>query len=48
MESIAAHNQGVLQDLLHVLSQPLTTLHCALEHSLEADVAAQMDDVASR
>ncbi|MGC2248519.1 MAG: hypothetical protein WA609_18070 [Terriglobales bacterium] len=46
MESIAAHNQGVLQDLLHVLSQPLTTLHCALEHSLEADVAAQMDDVA--
>ena len=42
----AAQNNGVLQDLLHVLSQPLTTLHCALEHSLEADAAAQMDDVA--
>ena len=39
-------NQGVLQDLLHVLSQPLTTLHCALEHSLEADEAVQTDDVA--
>jgi signal transduction histidine kinase len=46
MESIAAHNPAVLQDLLHVLSQPLTTLHCALERSLEADAAAQMDDVA--
>jgi signal transduction histidine kinase len=42
----AAQNQGVLQDLLHVLSQPLTTLHCALEHSLEADDAPQTDDVA--
>jgi signal transduction histidine kinase len=42
----AAQNQGVLQDLLHVLSQPLTTLYCALEHSLEADNAAQTDDVA--
>lgn len=41
-----AQNQGVLQDLLHVLSQPLTTLHCALEHSLAADEAEQMDDVA--
>src|ERR1700690_52834 len=39
-------NQGVLQDLLHLVSQPLTTLHCALEHSLAADEAAQTDDVA--
>jgi hypothetical protein len=39
-------NQDMLQDLLHVLSQPLTTLHCALEHSLEADEAAQANDVA--
>ena len=46
MESIAAQNQGVLQDLLHALSQPLTTLHCALEHSLEADPASQTDNVA--
>jgi signal transduction histidine kinase len=45
--SIAAdQNQAVLQDLLHVLSQPLTTLHCALEHSLVADAAAQTDNVA--
>ena len=27
-------NQRLLQDLLHLVSQPLTTLHCALEHSL--------------
>ena len=47
MASIAAaQNQAVLQDLLHVLSQPLTTLHCALEHSLAADAAAQTDVVA--
>ena len=39
----AAQNQGMLQDLLHVLSQPLTTLHCALEHSLGADDPAQGD-----
>ena len=39
-------NQGVLQDLLHVLSQPLTTLHCALEHSLDADQTVQTDDLA--
>jgi len=39
-------DQAVLQDLLHVLSQPLTTLHCALEHSLEADESAQSSDVA--
>ena len=45
MESIAAQNRGVLQDLLHVLSQPLTTLHCALEHSLGADAASQTDHV---
>jgi hypothetical protein len=44
--AMLSQNQGVLQDLLHVLSQPLTTLHCALEHSLEADEAAQTDDVA--
>jgi hypothetical protein len=42
----ATQNHGMLQDLLHVLSQPLTTLHCALEHSLEADDTAQTDDVA--
>jgi hypothetical protein len=49
MASIAVpttQNQGVLQDLLHLVSQPLTTLHCALEHSLEADEAAQPDDLA--
>jgi hypothetical protein len=39
-----APGQGMLQDLLHVLSQPLTTLHCALEHSLEAD-EGQANDV---
>jgi hypothetical protein len=39
-------SQGMLQDLLHMLSQPLTTLHCALEHSLEADNASQANDVA--
>ncbi len=41
----AAQHQGMLQDLLHVLSQPLTTLHCALERSLDADDTAQADDV---
>jgi hypothetical protein len=42
--AMLAPDRGVLQDLLHVLSQPLTTLHCALEHSLEAD-EAQANDV---
>ncbi|HVM92869.1 MAG TPA: hypothetical protein VMT67_08675 [Terriglobales bacterium] len=40
MGSVAAQlpqNSNLLQDLLHSLSQPLTTLHCALEHSLGQD-----------
>jgi hypothetical protein len=36
---------GVLQDLLHLLSQPLTTLHCALEHSLTQDETERSDEV---
>jgi len=39
-------NPGVLQDLLHLLSQPLTTLHCALEHSLTQDETEQSEEVA--
>ena len=41
MASIATalpQNQELLQELLHLLSQPLTTLHCALEHSLTSDL----------
>jgi hypothetical protein len=41
MATIAAalpQNQGLLQDLLHLVSQPLTTLHCTLEHSLTLDL----------
>jgi hypothetical protein len=35
----------VLSDLLHSVSQPITTLHCALEHSLELDDASHSEDV---
>jgi hypothetical protein len=38
-------NPGVLQDLLHLLSQPLTTLHCALEHSLMQDETERSEEV---
>ncbi|MGA7686053.1 MAG: hypothetical protein WCC32_01120 [Terriglobales bacterium] len=38
-------NPGVLQDLLHLLSQPLTTLHCALEHSLTQDETERSEEV---
>ena len=49
MASIAPpppQNQGLLQDLLHSLSQPLTTLHCALEHSLEQEELEHAREVA--
>jgi hypothetical protein len=36
-------NFKVLGDLLHSLSQPLTTLHCAFESSLCADVHNSLD-----
>jgi hypothetical protein len=39
-----AAGQAVLRDLLHSVSQPLTTLHCALESSLAHD-ARDRDDV---
>ena len=35
----------VLRELLHSVSQPITTLHCALEHSLELDEAGHSEDV---
>src|SRR5271169_4068875 len=44
--STLPQNHGVLQDLLHVLSQPLTTLHCALEQSLAADDPGHSEEVA--
>ena len=49
MESIAAalpQNQGLLHDLLHLLSQPLTTVHCVLELSLTEDEAERAGEVA--
>jgi hypothetical protein len=39
-------NQELLHDLLHLLSQPLTTLHCALELSLTEDDQRRADEVA--
>ena len=39
-------NPGLLYDLLHLLSQPLTALHCTLEHSLTRDEAARSNEVA--
>ena len=36
----------LLQDLLHSLSQPLTTLHCALEYSLEHEELKRAPEVA--
>ena len=36
--SALTQNQRLLQDLLHLVSQPLTTLHCTLEHSLMVDL----------
>jgi len=48
MVSIAAalpQNSGLLQDLLHLLSQPLTTVHCALELSLTEGEAERAEDV---
>ncbi len=36
--ALLTQNQGLLQDLLHLVSQPLTTLHCTLEHSLTLDL----------
>lgn len=35
----------VLRELLHSVSQPITTLHCALERALELDEASCSDDV---
>lgn len=49
MASIAAalpQNRELLHDLLHLLSQPLTTLHCALELSLTENDARRADEVA--
>ncbi|HTR27380.1 MAG TPA: hypothetical protein VMI10_25645 [Terriglobales bacterium] len=49
MASIApefAQNRGLLQELLHSLSQPLTTLHCTLEHSLEHEETGHAGEVA--
>jgi hypothetical protein len=39
-------NQGLMHDLLHLLSQPLTTVHCALELSLTEDEAQRGEEVA--
>jgi hypothetical protein len=39
-------SQGLLQDLLHLLSQPLTSVHCALELSLLEDQAQRAEEVA--
>ena len=36
---------GVLRDLLHFVSQPLTTLHCALENSVARDEVESSDDI---
>ena len=38
-------NQVLLHDLLHLLSQPLTTVHCALELSLIERDAQRAEDV---
>jgi hypothetical protein len=35
----------VLRSLLHLVSQPLTALHCALESSLEQDGKSQSDEI---
>ncbi|MGA9527071.1 MAG: hypothetical protein WBS24_03025 [Terriglobales bacterium] len=37
--------RDVLRDLLHSVSQPITTLHCALERSLELDEAGPSENV---
>ena len=36
---------GVVGDLLHCLSQPLTTLHCALENSLAQEVGDSSEQI---
>src|SRR5271165_113805 len=38
-------SHDVLRDLLHSVSQPLTTLHCALESSLTRDEVDHAEDV---
>jgi hypothetical protein len=38
-------NQGLLHDLLHLLSQPLTSVHCALELSLSEDNERHAEEV---
>jgi hypothetical protein len=38
-------SDGVLRSLLHLVSQPLTTLHCALESSLGQDGKSQSDEI---
>ncbi|MFZ0478401.1 MAG: hypothetical protein WAL71_04575 [Terriglobales bacterium] len=40
-----SRNRDVLRDLLHSVSQPITTLHCALERSLELDEPSHLDDM---
>ncbi len=41
-----SQNQALMHEMLHLLSQPLTTLHCALEHSLTQDAAERAGEVA--
>jgi hypothetical protein len=41
-----SQNEDVLRSLLHLVSQPLTTLHCALESSLGQDGKSQLHDIA--
>lgn len=40
-----SQSSDVLQDLLHLVSQPLTTLYCALESALERDKVEDLEDV---
>lgn len=40
-----SQNGDILRGLLHLISQPLTTLHCALESSLGQDGTSQAHDI---
>ncbi|MGA9640595.1 MAG: hypothetical protein WBQ72_04310 [Terriglobales bacterium] len=44
--SVGPQNQDVLRSLLHIASQPLTTLHCVLETSFAQDATAPTESAA--